>query len=681
MPLQNYGLLTGKIIALAEQHGGNPHYLLTVQAGSIAYRVSVNLESTPGDDTAVLQYQIVPNLAKSNAKAKALAAAIQNQNRFELASQGSPTLDFVHGGVLKMPSFQTITAGTKSPRNAYYSAFIKAVHTSQADAGAFVAVFGTGYSQANSTAGKTSAFGFSGVENVHMNQGSFLEVGTHTNGNYQENGPDQDGAVLFFGSDGIVQGFFSKFTSQDNDTDAFGNPQQTNVDQLNATPAPVKKSLTASVAKRKKTAAAMIAATPATPAKTSAKTAKTKKSTPATSGFVFNDPPDSPDPVQPFKPDDDSGVDATFVNKFAKNGVPEVVPGPRGGQYPVLKLATIVGADTVNAIQQSGQIVIHTAGDTGSPTAAKLPNETGVANLMLKDFQSAAAQPAFFYHLGDVVYYFGEQDYYYDQFYKPYREYPRPIFAIPGNHDGITYTDAMQSLGPFIKAFCDPSPDHWKAAGGISRTTMTQPGVYFTLDAPFVSIIGLYSNCSESYGYLDAQQTLFLYNELVRLKPLRESGAVAAVLLAVHHPPMSYSPSKPSSQALRNDLDNACQKADFWPDAVFSGHAHVYQRMTRTIAADGGERAIPHLVCGAGGYAINALQEVDKTDMQALDTSDPEFQLHQFLRHYGFLRLTITPTRAGKNGTLRMEFLSPAINAGASPADTCVLDLETHQLL
>ena len=30
------------------------------------------------------------------------------------------------------------------------------------------------------------------------------------------------------------------------------------------------------------------------------------------------------------------------------------------------------------------------------------------------------------------------------------------------------------------------------------RSVMTQPGVYFTLDAPFVSIIGLYSNVLDS---------------------------------------------------------------------------------------------------------------------------------------------------------------------------------------
>lgn len=45
-------------------------------------------------------------------------------------------------------------------------------------------------------------------------------------------------------------------------------------------------------------------------------------------------------------------------------------------------------------------------------------------------------RPSFLYHLGDVVYFYGEASNYYPQFYEPYAFYPVPIFAIPGNHDG-----------------------------------------------------------------------------------------------------------------------------------------------------------------------------------------------------------------------------------------------------
>jgi len=693
MPLANYGLLTGTLKSHGDQHGGNPHYLLEIQAGSTLYRAAVNLESTLGDGAPPeLQYQMVADLSKGNARAKALAAGIANQDRFVLASEGSPTLDFVRGGFLNMDGFTTIPRGTSPENNAYYSALVEAADQAVQDTDAYVAVFGTGYSDSGSSNAARASFGFNGVDNVHMNQGSYYEIGSEINQHYAENGPNQDGAVLFFLSNGAVQGFFSKFQSQDTETTADGNPVHTNVAALNAIAPKIARALTAAVARRKKRAAAILAEAAAasvrsrikTAAKRPAKSKGGRKSpaagpAPVPSGFVFNEPPGAVDPVRPFQTDNDSNVDQTFVNQFAANGVPEPVPGPRGGVYPVMKLEDVVGAAAVQAITKAGQIVIHTVGDTGAPEISKLPNETAVADLMLKDFTGAAAsQPAFLYHLGDVVYYFGEQNYYYDQFYKPYSNYPRPIFAIPGNHDGITYSAQMQSLAPFLKAFCDSAPSHWTAAGGLARTTMTQPGVYFTLDAPFVSVIGLYSNCSENYGYLDQQQTLFLYNELVRLKPLRASGQIAAVLLAVHHPPMSYAASKPSSQSLRNDFDQACQQADFWPDAVFSGHAHIYQRMTRTVQADSASRQIPHLVCGAGGYNITASQEVDIADMKTQDSSDPQFRLHQFLAQYGYMKLTITPAAGKQHGTLRMEFVSPNINAG-SPADVCVFDLDAHQ--
>ncbi len=302
------------------------------------------------------------------------------------------------------------------------------------------------------------------------------------------------------------------------------------------------------------------------------------------------------------------------------------------------------------------------------PELAKLKDEDSVADRMVKDFAAANAQehPAFLFHLGDVVYFYGEEEYYYSQFYKPFRDYPAPIFAIPGNHDGITYNPDMVSLDPFIQAFCQPAPTHWKGAGGLLRTAMTQPGPFFTLDAPFVSIIGLYSNCSETRGYLDQQQALFFYHELQRLKPLRESGKVAAVLLAVHHPPASASREKPGSPSMREALDNACKEAVFWPDAVLSGHAHIYQRLRRTVTNGRDRLEIPYVISGSGGYAMNPKQE--------LKLSDPQFQLDQFFPNFGYLLLTVEP------GTLRIEFHSPDIKAGAA-TDTCIVDLAQHRVL
>ena len=76
---------------------------------------------------------------------------------------------------------------------------------------------------------------------------------------------------------------------------------------------------------------------------------------------------------------------------------------------------------------------------------------------------------------------------------------------------------------------------------------MDQPGVYFTLDAPFVSIIGIYTNVLEGPGVISSQggkyplgdeQVAFLTSELTRLKPARAANE-RAVIIACHHPPAS----------------------------------------------------------------------------------------------------------------------------------------------
>jgi hypothetical protein len=277
-----------------------------------------------------------------------------------------------------------------------------------------------------------------------------------------------------------------------------------------------------------------------------------------------------------------------------------------------------------DAIDQAGEITFHAVGDTGAAKVNRsqsvttaIEHEAGVADAMAADVQSQGLNgPAFFFNLGDVIYNFGEGQYYYDQFYEPFREYDRPIFSIPGNHDGMVFGPSstapqVPTLAAFLMNFCaaesGPSPD----AGGLVRSVMTQPGVYFTLDAPYVSIIGLYSNVLDSgAGIISSQkghfplvddQLTFLQNELTRLKPDREAGK-RAVLLAVHHPPFSADSRHGGSSGELADVDACCKAAGLWPDAVLSGHAHLYQRFTRVIQG----KETPYVVAGSGGYAATA---------------------------------------------------------------------------
>ena len=123
------------------------------------------------------------------------------------------------------------------------------------------------------------------------------------------------------------------------------------------------------------------------------------------------------------------------------------IPPARKGVPPYLELTDFLPKEVITAIQTAGEIVFHSVGDTGAAkvnarqtAAVAIANEAGVADAMAADVQAGGPTgPAFFFHLGDLIYNFGEAQYYYDQFYEPFRGYDRPIFAIPGNHDGMVF--------------------------------------------------------------------------------------------------------------------------------------------------------------------------------------------------------------------------------------------------
>jgi hypothetical protein len=324
----------------------------------------------------------------------------------------------------------------------------------------------------------------------------------------------------------------------------------------------------------------------------------------ASPGFAFANPQPSPDNYNEFNPQDvaaDSSITATPVTE----PIPAAWKTP-----PVMSLGDVLDANAIQGIQSAGRIVFHSMGDTGG---IKEPShQFAVADAMANDVGMqtyAAGRPAFFYHLGDVIYYFGQERYYYDQFYDPYRDYAGPIFAIPGNHDGVLFQaePVAYSLAPFYENFCSKAPTKDPAAKGFARTTMTQPGVYFTLDAPFLKIIGLYSNTSETTGVIDdattgTAQFTFLQSQLAAAAAQRaQKGADPfALIITVHHPPFTISNSHFPSPAMLAQIDQACTTAKIWPDIVLSGHAHLYERYTRTMKADG--RQIPYVVAGNGGY-------------------------------------------------------------------------------
>jgi Calcineurin-like phosphoesterase len=355
------------------------------------------------------------------------------------------------------------------------------------------------------------------------------------------------------------------------------------------------------------------------------------------------------------------------------------VPAPRESP-PHVDLADIVGTATLAPHIAGKRISFHAVGDTGASSEAHLGTEARVADAMAEERSAATGVdvPTFLFHLGDVVYSFGEPQYYYDQFYEPFRGYDAPILAIPGNHDGFP-EQGQASLFAFLRNFCTSSPERSPDSGGLMRSTMTQPGVYFTLDAPFVSIIGLYSNVLEGPGVISSeggvypigdQQLEFLIAELERLKPLRESKSPErAVILAVHHPPLSVDRKHGGTRGLANDIDQACERAGMWPDVVLSGHAHLYQRFNRTNAGTD----LPYIVAGSGGHNVG-LPPKEATPLP----QGYELAAGPWLE-YGYLTLTVDLSEAPP--TLKAVFNPTSGKAKAKHSDSVTLDLSTRKLI
>ena len=294
----------------------------------------------------------------------------------------------------------------------------------------------------------------------------------------------------------------------------------------------------------------------------------------------------------------------------------EKIPDVRGDS--IMKLEDIIGDEGTKEIVTAGSIIFHATGDTGHENGE---DQEFVADAMSTDFDinDPAASPAFFLHLGDVNYYDNTDRGYHAQFYVPYKKYPGKIIAIPGNHDGElfkfngTSTGQTTTLEAFSKNFCRTTPGVPSAAGTIFREMVNQPGVYWMLDAPFVNIIGLYSNIAENPGFIQAdsigkKQVVWLVKTLKNIQRARGKGTRKALMIAVHHPPMSQG-SHSSSTDMLADIDKACRDSGIMPDAVLAAHAHNYQRFTRFLDFNGKNMEIPFLVVGAGGRGLQPVAE------------------------------------------------------------------------
>lgn len=377
--------------------------------------------------------------------------------------------------------------------------------------------------------------------------------------------------------------------------------------------------------------------------------------------FFITTPPDQR-PIDP-------RTGAQSMSQFA---TARLGPIPAPTRDPVMDLSEIIGQSGVDEIKASGSIRFHAVGDTGRPGGDA--SEQGIISDAMKDDYDPAAggrNPALFIHLGDVIYGQDKTLLYRDEFYRPYTTYPGKIIAIPGNHDGETFpqTDPT-ALKAFRDNFCAATATVPPIASDVRifRETMTQPGVYWMLSAPFVNIIGLYSNIAEGPGSIlgannDKKQLQWLDKTLSNLK---RAADPRALVIATHHPPYSSGGHSPSKLMLEQ-IDSVCKANKMAPHAMLSGHSHNYQRYTRTTDFGNGAVKIPYVVAGCGGHAASIV-----TDANGQQMGETVFE--KSMKGYGYLMITANAAQ------LSVEMFETTGGTKQS-FDAVTVDVANHRLV
>jgi hypothetical protein len=325
--------------------------------------------------------------------------------------------------------------------------------------------------------------------------------------------------------------------------------------------------------------------------------------------------------------EDDMTKSADKSTLCAEHGIWTAVPTPPPARQKPLNFSAIDAKENERILSSEKMrfAMVGCSGDPATGTKTK-----AVAKAIIADDDTS-----FFYHLGDIIYLQQGSDattngadvadtpkLWNSQFYAPYTDYPKRIVSVPGNHDGKS-----TPITNYQDAFCAAPlkwPARWKGNTTDKRPAMIQPYVYWRFDTPLAYIVGLYSNIVNG-GMLDdptayphftkGPQYQWLVAELKAIAVAnRKNSPKKAVLLAVHYPPYSGAanfgvrgdpaqgpgPNAKDAPFLSVALQKAFKESGQRPDAIFSAHAHLFQRITYTFA-DGS--VMPCLVAGCGGHS------------------------------------------------------------------------------
>jgi uncharacterized protein YukJ len=186
MPLKNYGVLVGRVVASrAEGDADSPHFQVHIRGSDTDFRIALNVLST--EKPSALLY-----FADEHFSHPLLALLATLPEGFtELPSQrGGVALDFIRGNLFERTAMKVMLATSPGRDNDLADKLDHFVNRASADPQALVYAFGQRWGPEPGVPDKI--FGFepgNGVHDIHMNQGNSIEF-------VRDDGVWQDGGLL-----------------------------------------------------------------------------------------------------------------------------------------------------------------------------------------------------------------------------------------------------------------------------------------------------------------------------------------------------------------------------------------------------------------------------------------------------------------------------------------------------
>ncbi|MET9506319.1 metallophosphoesterase [Streptomyces sp. NPDC006622] len=299
--------------------------------------------------------------------------------------------------------------------------------------------------------------------------------------------------------------------------------------------------------------------------------------------------------------------------------------GRTRGRWVAQREAAGAPADKVIRRSDPDRFSFMVIGDTGEgddPQYAVVPG-----------FLKVGQDTSFAVLASDVIYPVGGADDYDGKFFRPYRDYRAPIYAIPGNHDWY------EDLGAFMRVFCDDAPplpaepaprpfgrdwlrsrlwhrprpgdgerlDRARAARAHPSQRAVQPGPYWAIDSGPVRIIGIDTGL---LGTLDAEQGAWLREVARGPRPKILITGSPLYVDGEHHPcPIEGG----------GTVDEIVRDPGHRFVAAIGGDIHNYQRYPVTLA-DG--RILQYVVAGGGGAFMHATHTIPRVSVGGVTEAD-----------------------------------------------------------